>query len=129
MIKKNKMKQQMVKRISALMLTATLCVSACPNVATGQEMTETEVVQQEGAESPSTDNSEDETKSATLKGLQILVNGTTITSNRVDLKKGDTLTVRAEIEGELVEIEGKDAARLSVFFVFGEVITSCPFKR
>ncbi len=100
MIKKNKMKQQMVKRISALMLNATLCVSACPNVATGQELTETETTQQEGTKSPSIDNSVEETTSAKLKGLQILLNGTTITSGRIDVKKGDTVTVRAEIENE-----------------------------
>ena len=125
MIKKEKMKKQMLKRISALMLTATLCVSACPNVATGQELKNTETTQgvespsidnstdgtnspstdnsTDGTNNPSTDNSEDETKKTKLNGLQILLNGTTITSNRISVKKGDTITVRAEIEGEVNE--------------------------
>ena len=93
MIKNDKMKKQMLKRISACMLAATLCVSACPISAMAAPSST--VDNTIGVQSPSINNSTE------LKGLQILLNGTTITSTKMDLKKGDTVTVRAEIEGEV----------------------------
>ena len=112
MLRKDKMKGQMAKRISAFMLATTLCVSACPVSVMAEKSPS--VDNTTGVQSPSVDNeTENEVvhnKTPKLKAIQILVNGKTQTGtgNKLELKKGDVITVYAQVEenGRLEEVRG-----------------------